>query len=70
MDFIKQTLDEIRAGSNSNRFYNKTFYLFSKLGLHQIAKREQMLNIEEYENPKARDSLLEKIREFITRQIK
>lgn len=69
-EFVQQIFDEIRVGSNSNRFYDKTFYVFSKLGLYQIAKREQMLNIYEYNNPEARDTLLTKIREFLTKYIK
>lgn len=70
MEFIQQIFDEIRTGASSNRFYSKTFYVFSKLGLQQIAKQEQILNPEEYDNPEARDILLQKIREFLIRHIK
>ncbi|TKJ18905.1 MAG: hypothetical protein CEE43_16940 [Promethearchaeota archaeon Loki_b32] len=70
MEFVQQIFDEIRTAADSNRFYNNTFYVFSKLGLQQIAKQEQMLNTEEYNNLEARDILLKKVREFLTKYIK
>lgn len=69
-EFIQQIFDEIRTKTDSNRFYSNTFYVFSKLGLQQIAKSEQMLKPEEYNNPKTRDILIEKIKGFLNKYIK
>ncbi len=70
MGFIQEKFEEIKTSAESDNFYSNAFYVFAKLGLQQIAKQEQMLNREEYSDLEAKEVLLEKIREFLTRHIK
>jgi len=47
-----------------------TYVVLAHLWLHKIAEQENLFKAEEWSNPECRDELIEKIREFLIRNIK
>ena len=68
-ELIQQTLDKIRKTRDFSELKSKTYVVLAHLWLHKRAEEENLFKAEEWSNPKCRDELLKKIKEFLIRNI-
>ena len=67
---IQQTLDIISEPKDFNELKRTTYVVLAHLWLHKKAEEENLINAEEWSNPRYRDVLIKKIREFLTKHIR
>ncbi len=69
-ELIQQALDEICETPDFNSLYSRTYCVLAKFWLHIKAEKENLFKAEEWSNPKGRDELLKKIKEFLIKHIR
>jgi hypothetical protein len=67
---IQSALDDILSVDNFKDFYLHTYYVIAKLGLHHEAKNEHLFEGKEWSNPRNKNALTEKLKEFLINHIK
>ena len=67
---INCLIDELRNVPLSANFYLKAYYTVAKIGLQRKAKEEKLFENEEWNNPKIRKELIQKVECFLDKQIK
>jgi len=67
---IHQTFDKVYNVPSYRDFRSNTFCVIAYLGLQMIAKKEGLLDGEEWYDPECRDELLGKVKAFLIKYIK
>lgn len=67
---IQHALDEICNVPSYSNFRSNTFYVIAKLGLQLKKREEKLFDTDDWHNPKCRDELIKKIREFLIKHIR
>jgi hypothetical protein len=67
---IQQTLAKIRETRDFRDLKRNTFVVLAHLWLHNIAKEEGLFKLDEWEQPKFREQLIEKIEIFLIKHIR
>ena len=69
-DFIIQIINELRNTPKSHNFHHTAFSTIAKFGLQLKAKQEKLFEGEDWNNPKIRKDLVQKIERFLDTQFK
>jgi DNA-binding winged helix-turn-helix (wHTH) protein len=69
-DFLTQIIDELRNTPKSHNFHHTAFSTVAKFGLQLKAKQEKLFEGEDWNNPKIREELVQKIERFLDKQFK
>jgi len=67
---VQDAIDEITNVQNFNNFYQRSFYQIAKFGLQLKARKEKLFTSDNWSDPRYKDELIEKIREFLTKHLK
>lgn len=60
-DFIIQIINELRNTPKSHNFHHTAFSTVAKFGLQLKAKQEKLFEGEDWNNPKIREDLVQKV---------
>ncbi len=69
-ELIQQTLNKICRTRNFSDLRSRTYVVLAHLWLHIKAEEENLFKAEEWSNPKCRDELIKKIKDFLIRYIR
>ena len=69
-DFLTQIINDLRTTPNSHNFRHSAFATVAKFGLQLKAKKEKLFENEDWNNPKVREELVQKIERFLEKQFK
>lgn len=69
-EFLSDLVQELRENASINNFRLSVFNLLAKIGLQLKAKNERFFENEDWNNPKLREQLLQKVEEFLDTHIK
>ena len=67
---IDQVLKKIRTIPSYSTFYGNTYYIIAGLGLQRKAKAEEIFENADWDNPECRNTIFERVKDFLMRYIK
>ncbi len=67
---IQSALDDILSVEDFKDLYRHAYYVIAKLGLQLKAKEEQLFKGKEWSNPRCKEYLIKKLKEFLVRYIR
>ena len=68
--FLAHLVQELRENASVENFRRDVFNLLAKIGLQLKAKKERFFEDEDWNNPKLREQLLQKVEDFLHTHIK
>jgi hypothetical protein len=69
-EFLSYLVQELRENASIDNFRRNVFNLLARIGLQLTAKKERFFENEDWNNPKLREQLLQKVEEFLDNHIK